>query len=824
MDTDSLKVPAERLTAYCDPESLGFETTEEIGPLEVTVGQARAVSALGFGLSVDAPDYNIYVVGYPGSGRATTLGTFLNQAAAKRPVPDDWCYVHNFRDPLQPVAVRLPAGTGRQLVQDMQELIRDSLRDIPQAFESDNYRTRVEESLQEFQQKREGITKEIEASARQEGFIVQPSPLGIVTTPLKDGQPITRERYNQLPEEEKTALREKSEALQSFVDQHLAALRRLEREATKRRTEVDRDVVRAVINPAINELKEKFSDIPALIQYLDDVRQDIAEHVDDFRTTDDQQPQQQTMEAVMAREIADAERFLRYKVNVLVDNSHAQGAPVIFEYSPTYYNLFGRVEYRPRFGTAATDLSMIRPGAIHLASGGYLALQARDVLSSPLVWETLKRVLRSREARIENIGEQFSAIPTATLRPQPIPVQTKIILMGTPMLFNILQRVEEDFRKFFKVKADFDLSMERTPENTRFYASFIRNQSRDAGVRPFHKSAVARLVEYASRLVEHQGKLTTRFIDIADLVTEADHWAKNDGDSRLVTAQHVAKAIKERIYRSNLPEERLQEFFNDGTIKIDTDGAVVGQINGMSVIDMGDYAFGRPIRIIARTALGRGQVSIDREAQMTGRTHNKGFFILTGYVMGKYGQDKPLSFRSSIGFEQTYDEVEGDSASSAELYALLSSLAGIPIQQSIAVTGSVNQRGEIQAIGGAIYKIEGFFDVCKAKGLTGRQGVIIPKDNIRNLVLREDVIQAVRDGLFTVYAVETVEQGIEILTGMPAGEPDAGGRYPEGTLNHAICKNLDHLATKAREVEGRDRDGDSRNGASDQPGGPSAIP
>ncbi|MSQ22347.1 MAG: ATP-binding protein [Dehalococcoidia bacterium] len=814
MDADSLKVPPEHLTTYCDPESLGFQTTEELVPLEGTVGQGRAVSALEFGLNVDAPGYNIYVVGFPGTGRTTTLSNLLKQVAAKRPAPDDWCYTHNFRDPLQPVAVCLPAGTGRQLVLDMEELIRDCLRDIPAAFESDNYRTRVEESLQEFQQKREAITKGIETTARQDGFIVQPSPLGVVTTPLKDGQPITRERYNQLPEEEKATLRSKSEALQSFIDQQLAALRRLEREAAKRRTEVDRDVVRAVINPAINELKEKFRDIPALVQYLDDVRQDIAEHVDDFRNPDDQQPQQQTMEAAMAKETADAERFLRYKINVLVDNSHAQGAPVIFEYSPTYYNLFGRVEYRPRFGTAATDLSMIRPGAIHLASGGYLALQARDVLSNPLVWETLKRVLRSREARIENIGEQFSAIPTATLRPQPIPVQTKIILMGTPMLFNALQRVEEDFRKFFKVKSDFDLSIDRTPENTRFYASFVCNQCRDTGVRPFHKTAVAKLVEHASRLVEHQGKLTTRFIDIVDLITEADHWAKEDGNSRLVTAQHVARAIKERIYRSNLPEERLQEFFDDGTIKIDTDGAVVGQINGMSVIDMGDYAFGRPIRIIARTALGRGQVSIDREAQMTGRTHNKGFFILTGYVMGKYGQDKPLSFRSSIGFEQTYDEVEGDSASSAELYALLSSLAASPIQQSIAVTGSVNQRGEIQAIGGAIYKIEGFFDVCKAKGLTGRQGVIIPKDNIRNLVLREDVIQAVRDGLFTVYAVDTVEQGMEILTGMPAGEADAIGRYPEGTLNYAISKNLEQMAAKARNAERGSSYGDQSGGTS----------
>ena len=823
MDIDFLKVPLERLTSYCDPDSLGFETTAGIAPLEGTVGQDRAVSALDFGLSIDAPGYNIYVAGFPGTGRTTTLTKSLEQAAKKRPVPDDWCYVYNFRDPLQPVAVCLPAGMGRLFARDTEELLGACRRDIPQAFESENYRTRVEGAMQEFQQQREAITQGIESTAKERGFAVQPSPMGIVTTPLKDGQPIDRELYNQMPEEEKNTLSEKSEVLQEFINQQLADLRRVEREASRRRTQVDRYVALAAIDPAFTELKETYHIISGLVDYLEDMRQDIAENVDDFRPHDDQQAQQQTTEATAVREASDTDRFLRYMVNVLVDNSDAPGTPVIFEYSPTYYNLFGRVEYHPRFGTAATDLTMIRPGAIHLANGGYLVVQAKDILATPLVWETLKRILRSGEARIENIAEQFSPIPTSTLRPQPISVNTKVVLMGTPMLFSMLQRADEDFRKFFKVKADFDLSMERTPENSRFYASFVCNQCRDSGVRPFHKTAVAKLVDYAARLVEHQSRLTTRFIDIADLITEADHWAKQDGDNPSVMGHHVSKAIQERTYRSNLPEERLREFINDGTIMIDTDGVVVGQINGMSVLDMGDYMFGRPVRITARTSLGRGQVAnIDREAQMTGRIHNKGFLILTGYIMGKYGRTKPLSFRSNIGFEQTYDEVEGDSASSAELYALLSSLSNIPIKQGLAVTGSVNQLGEIQAIGGASYKIEGFYEVCKAKGLTGRQGVVIPKDNIKNLVLRDDVVQAVRDGQFTVYAAETVEQGIEILTGVPAGEPDADESYPEGTLNYAIIRNLEQLAANARELGGGGADGG--NGAGEQSDGPSDSP
>ncbi|MBI4203072.1 MAG: AAA family ATPase [Chloroflexi bacterium] len=827
MTMDHLLVPVEKLTCRCDPDSLGFETTEEIPPLDHTVGQDRAISALDFGLNVDSQGYNIYVVGYPGTGRTTTLQNFLGRIAAQHPTPNDWCYVHNFRDSLQPIAVQVPSGMGRQLVQDMEDLVRECLRQIPGAFESDEFRAKVEEAMRGVQTQRESITQSIDEEARRQGFVVQPSPAGIVTTPIINDQPIGREVYEALPNEVKAELRKKSEALQEHINRRLIELRRVEREAIRVRAQVDTDLVRTVMGPAFMELKEKYKDIPKLLSYLDDVREDIAEHVDEFRIPEEQRQQQQEQlqgDAAIMRDLMEAERYIRYKVNVLVDNSRTEGAPVIFEWSPSYYNLFGRVEYRARFGTAATDLTMIRPGAIHRANGGYLAVQAKDVLVNPLCWDTLKRVLRSGEARVENLAEQFSSIPTATLRPQAIPINAKVILMGTPMLFSLLQRGDEDFGKFFKVKADFDLSMEKTPDTAKFFASFVCNRCRDMKVKHFHKGAVAKLIEYASRIVEDQTRLTTRFVDIADIITDADYWSRHENGTRLVMAEHVAKAIQQKVYRSNLVEERMKDYINDGTIMIDTDGAVVGQVNGLSVLTMGDYSFGRPVRISASTALGRGQVAnIDREAQMAGRIHNKGFFILTSYLMAKYGQIRPVSIRSTIGFEQTYDEVEGDSASAAELYALLSSIAGVPLKQGIAVTGSVNQFGRVQAIGGATHKVEGFYDTCKAKGLTGEQGVIIPQANVKNLMLRDDVVQAVAEGKFHIWAAGTIEQGMEILTGLPMGEADDTGAYPKGAINHTIVKNLDRMAEKARELARQEGNGRGEGSSDGQGPGQTAA-
>ena len=530
--------------------------------------------------------------------------------------------------------------------------------------------------------------------------------------------------------------------------------------------------------------------------YLGSVETDMVENLEMFKPKPDQPPGLVPGMPAIPRE---EDPFAKYRVNDLVDNAACDGAPIIFEYSPTYYNIFGRIDYRARVGTLTTDLTMIKPGSIHRANGGYLVLQARDLLQNTMSWEALKRSLRSGEVRIENVGEQFSPLPSSTLRPQPIPINAKTILVGSPDLLRTLQTVDEDFQRYFKVTADFDTLMDRTHENMTKYAAFVAGQCKANQLKPFHKSAVARLIEHSGRLVEDQSKLTTRFMDVSDVITEANYWAGKDGNGK-VMATHVQKAIDQREYRVGLTEDRLRQLIEDGTIHITTEGRKTGQVNGLAVLMVGEHRFGKPSRITARVSLGRGQVvNVERETQMSGKIHDKGFMILTGYLHGKYGQDKPLSLAASIGFEQTYSDVDGDSASSTELYALLSEISGLPIDQGIAVTGSVDQTGEVQAIGGAIHKIEGFYDVCKDKGLTGSQGVMIPKDNVRNLVLKDEVVEAVRAGRFHIYAVSTIDEGIEVLTGVPAGKLQDDGTYPEGTVHYHVEKRLEELAKKSRD-------------------------
>ena len=805
MSEDSFQVSPDLLRKVCNPEELGFETTSELAVLEGTIGQERAVSALEFGLGIEAPGFNVFVSGLTGTGRNTTLKSYLEQAAKKRPVPSDWCYVYDFHDPSRPLAISLPCGMAQELAKEMNELIETFKLEIPRTFESESYQRRVEEVVQGIQSQKQAIGNEMEQEASKEGFTLNFTPAGLVPIPLKDGNPIDREEYASLSEEERNQFRERGERLQHFVNDHLADIRRLDKEATQRARGVDKEVGHFTVGPLIQDLVNKYSQHPKVIHYLEDLEEDIVENLDVFKAKEESS-ETLFVPHGMPPAPADVDPFAKYRVNPLVDNSTCEGAPVVFEYSPTYYNLFGRIDYQARMGTMVTDLTMITPGAIHRANGGYLVVQARDLLLSPLAWDTLKRTLRSQEARIENIGEQYSPIPTATLRPEPIPTDTKIVMVGSPMLLQTLQMADEDFRKYFKVEADFDVSMERTPENMMKYASFIVNQGRDGNLKPFHKSAVAQVIDYSSRLVEHQKKLTTRFMDVADIIIEANYWAEHDDHSSLVMDKHVKKAIEQRIYRSNLPEEKVQEFIEDGTIHIDTHGEAVGQVNGLAVYSLGDYAFGKPSRITARVSLGRGQVvNVERETQMSGRIHNKGFLILTGYINGKYGQDKPLSLAASIGFEQTYSEIDGDSASSTELYALLSSLSRLPIKQGIAVTGSVNQRGEVQSVGGVTPKIEGFFDVCEAQGLTGSQGVIVPKDNVKNLVLKEEVVQAVKEGRFHIYAASTIDEGIEILTGVPAGTPRNNGTYKKGTVHYLVEQRLKELGEKARAF-GRARD------------------
>ena len=801
---DRLRVPVEDLTTKVDPQELGFSSTQELPTLEGTIGQDRALRALEFGLNIGTPGYNIFVSGVPGTGRNTTLSIYLRYAAVTRPIPDDWCYVHNFEDPLTPVALRLPAGLGRQLQSDMANLVHEARTRVPKLFDSQEYQQRVEEAMRTVQERQRALTQELVAEAKSQGVRLNITNMGIVATPLgADGEPVERDQFEKLPEGEQERKRKAHEELLTYAQQRLVELRELEKEASRIRGEVDREVVRYALIPLVEDLRSKYGELPDTLQYLDRLEEDMLEHLQQFRGGEEETGPQAVPLLPMMQPRDPEELWSRYQVNVLVSNRRSKGAPVVIESAPTYYNLFGRVEHRFRMGVSSTDLTMVRPGALHRANGGFLVLQARDLLNNEFVWQTLKQVLRTREVRVENLGEQFSPVPTLTLRPQPILVDVKVVLVGHPQLFRLLLLYDEDFHKLFKVKADFDTEMELTSENVRKYASFVVNRIQEEGLRHFNNMAIARLVEHSSRLVEDQRKMTTRFVEVAQLVTESDYWAGVAGHD-LVGADDVDKAIAEKVYRSNLPEERLQKFYDQGTLKIDVDGAVTGQVNGLAVIDLGDYSFGRPSRITARVSLGHGEVTnIDQDSRLSGRIHNKGFNILVGYLAGKYGLDGPLPIRASIAFEQTYDEIDGDSASSTELYALLSSLADVPLIQGIAVTGSVNQFGNVQAVGGVTRKVEGFYEVCKARGLTGKQGVALPASNVRNLVLSQEVVEAVKNGRFHVYAVSTIEEGLEVLTGVPAGERREDGTYPEGTLNHRVHAAIDRLMERRRAL-GRD--------------------
>ena len=787
------EVPPERLNVRCDPDSLDFETTGEVAPLEGMIGQERALSALNLALNISESGFNLFVSGPPGTGRSTALATHLEQAARARAIPPDWGYVYNFQDHSQPQPISLPCGNMRALATDMDDLVDTVRQDIPRAFESDDYTERMEAAMQQLQAQREELTGALDKVAIESGFALRFTQAGIASFPVKDGQPLSDLEYAALPEAEQESIREKAMQLQQAINRTLADIRRLGKAAQEETRRVDREIVRFTLTPIIDELQEKYSDYPDVVAYLDLVEADMVNHLDVFK------PRDQVM-APLAPSATDEDVFVRYRVNDLVDNTACDSAPVVFEQNPTYYNLFGRIDYRPRMGTLVTDHTMAKGGAIHEANGGFLVLQAHELLTNPFSWQTLKRTLRTGELRIENMGEQYSPLPTSTLRPKPIAINTKIVMIGTPEVLRLLQTVDEDFRRYFKVVAHFDTDMERTPENVAKYAAFVSAHCRNKGLMPLHKTAFARIIDHSSRLADHQEKLTTRFMEVVDILTEANHWARS-ARSNLVLDGHVDKAIKQRKYRSSLAEDRYRELIEHDIIHIATDGNVTGQVNGLAVLSFGEALFGRPSRITARVSLGRGQlVNVERETKLSGRIHDKEFMVLTGYLRGKYGKDKPLSLTASIGFEQSYSEVDGDSASSTELYALLSAISGIPIAQGIAVTGSVDQNGNVQAIGGATQKIEGFFEVCKAKGLTNRQGVLIPRDNLKHLTLNDEVVAAVEDGRFHIYEVSTIDEGIEVLTGVPAGEPEEDGSYPEGTVHYLVEQRLQELARAAREL------------------------
>jgi lon-related putative ATP-dependent protease len=787
----SRSLKAEELRAACDPVTLPFRSTAELAPLEGLIGQDRALEATTFGIGMKPDGYNLFVLGPPATGKTSSMRRLLDAAAAAGPTPSDWCYVHDFADPYRPCALEVPAGRGRQLRDEMARLVEECKARLPRMFEGEAFereKSRITDDLGRRQTEEIG---RLEEAARAVGFLVVRTPGGLGVVPGGDGRPLTHDELHALPEATLEQLQTRAGALEERVEATLRQLRHNEREAQQAHAKLVSDTAAATTRQLVREVKEAFAGLPPVQAYLARVEEDLIAHAEEFRSEGDGRPALPFLPPPGA--------FLdRYRVNVLVDRSEARGAPVVFEANPTHGNLLGRIEHRPHFGTLLTDFTLIKPGALHRANGGYLLLDAKDVLRNFMAWDSLKKALKSRALRIEAPLAELQAVSTVSLAPEAIPLSVKVVLVGNPLLYYLLYALDEDFGELFKVKVDFDDSFSRTAATELLYARFVAGMCRDEGLRPFGADGVARLVEHGSRLVEHKERLSARLGLLLDVIRESAYCAEREHHP-LVTGADVERAIAQRIRRVNLLEERVGRTIGEGTLMLSTAGEAVGQVNGVSVIATGDHAFGRPCRITARAYCSGepGVVDIEREAKLGGRVHSKGVMILTGFLAGRYAREHPLALSASIAFEQQYEEVEGDSASSAELYALLSSVAGIPLAQGIAVTGSVNQHGEIQPVGAVNEKIEGFFDACRQRGLSGAQGILIPDGNVRHLMLREDVAAAVRAETFRVYAVRTVDEGLAVLSGREAGEAGPDGRYPEASFNEAVrlalLRNVDRL-------------------------------
>lgn len=788
------ELAVEKLRMKCDPNFIRCETTQELVPLEEIIGQERAARALKFGLSIKERGFNIYAAGFPGTGRTTAVKNFLEEVARTKPAPSDWCYVNNFSNEYTPKALRLPPGKGKDFQRGMKSFIDEAKRAIPKAFESEDYAAKREATIKALEAQSKALIEDLNKKAQQEGFIIQSTRIGLILVPIIKGKPIGEKEFAALPQKVKDDIEKNRERLGSELRSAMRQFADMDRRVHEEIEKVNREVALYAIDHLIADLSEKYKELPDVGSYLKDVQTDILDNVSQFVKEPETQPQVPFPLPLMKEN-----RFKKYEVNVVVDNSDAKGAPVINESNPTYQNLFGRIESEAQFGALFTDFTMIRRGSLHRANGGYLVLPVEGLLINPLSYDSLKRALRNGHIDIEEAQERIGFVSTRSLKPAPIPLDVKVILIGDPILYQKLYSLDREFSELFKVKADFDTTMERTDENMKQYAAFVCTLCQKENLKHLDGSGLAKLIEHSSRLAEDQTKLSTRFAEIADIVREANFYASQE-KSDTVTGNHVKKAIEERIYRSKLIQEKIQEMIKRGILLIETDAATAGQVNGLSVISLGDFEFGIPSRVTASVGLGRdGVVDIEREAKMGGPIHTKGVLILSGYLNEKYAQDKPLSLSARLVFEQNYEGVEGDSASGAELYAILSALSGIPIKQNIAVTGSVNQKGEVQAIGGVNEKIEGFFEVCKAKGLTGQQGVMIPESNAQNLMLKEEILDAVKEGKFHIYAVNSIDQGIEILTGTKAGARRKDGTFEKETVSYIVDKRLREMAERLRE-------------------------
>jgi len=782
------------LCRRCDPGRFSFATTAELPEVEGPLGQERAAEALRFGLDIRREGYNVFALGPPGVGKQTLVSRAVAEHAATEKVPPDWVYLNNFENRARPRAVQLPPGRGVPFRADMQKLVEELRAAIPAVFESEEYRTRLQVLEKQLEEKREKAMRGVQEHAQARSIAVVRTPMGLALAPVKDGEVVDPDQFRKLPEEEQSRVQKEIAALQEELQAMIRALPQLEREHREKVKEMNREVALYAAGHLIDEVRKRYEGLPAVRAHLDAVQQDVVENVHDFIGS----AEPEDAAGQIRKLLAETPALHRYGVNVIVDNTVAKGAPIVQEDLPTHANLVGRMEYHSHFGTVVTDFTLLRPGALHRANGGYLVLDVRKVLMQPFAWEDLKRALRTHEIRIESPERLLGLSGTASLEPEPIPLEVKVVLVGDRLLYHLLAEYDPEFLELFKIAADFEEEIDRGEESELAYARLVATMGRAEALRPFDREAVARIVEQSARLAGDGEKLTAHLQGLADLLREADQCAA-DAKRDVVTRADVQDAVDGRIRRSDRVRQRIHEEIGRGTLLIDTAGERVGQVNGLSVHQLGQFAFGRPSRITARVRLGKGEVvDIEREVELGGPIHSKGVLILAGFLGSRYAEDRPFTLSASLVFEQSYGGVEGDSASCAELCALLSALSGLPIRQALAVTGSVNQLGQVQAVGGVNEKVEGFFDVCRARGLTGAEGVLVPASNVKHLMLRADVVEAAAEGRFHVHAIETVDEAVELLTGVAAGERRADGTWPEGTVNARAAARLADLAEKAR--------------------------
>ena len=774
------------LKMTCDPNLFSFKTTDELEPIRTGIGQDRGIKALEFGIKVDVKGYNLYIEGPGGVGKTMYTKHYLDSISKKRRTPNDWCYIYNFDNPNEPIAVSLPAGQGKEFKESMDGFIKEIKKDIKKTFNADDFEKEKALIKQEFENKRAILLEELNSQAEKNNFHVKSAQNGIYMMPIVDGKTIEEEEFEKLDENIKKQYEEKAVIVQEQIMEVIGKIKQIERAADQKITEWQSNIALLTVNVHINFIKSKYKRNKKINKFLNDVKQDVLKNIPVFLAEDSANQQHQQGPSI-AKPV---DPCLNYRVNLFIDNSNKEGAPVIMDSNYSYHNIFGKLEYENYFGALKTDHTMLKPGLLHQANGGYIMFQVRDLLSNVQCYEALKKALRIKELGIENVADQRSSMVIVSLKPEPIPLDLKVILIGNSDIYHTLLAMDSDFKKLFKIKVEFEDDAPITEENVNKLARFVRGYCEQEELPPLDKYAMAKIVEYASKISGSNEKISTRFNDLSQIIGEAATWAQM-AKSKVVTKEFVDKALFERIERVKKYDSKYMEMIKENSLLINTSGSQVGEINGLTIMTIGDYTFGKPAKITVNTYTGKtGIVNIEREVELSGSSHSKGVLILTGYLGEMFAQDIPLCLTASICFEQLYNGVDGDSASSTELYGLLSSLSGIPISQSIAVTGSVNQKGQIQPIGGVNEKIEGFFQICKMRGLDGSHGVMIPVQNVKNLQLSDEVIEAVKNKKFHIYSVSTIEEGIEVLTGVPAGRKDKNGKFPAGTINYLVYEKL----------------------------------